>query len=40
MQFNEKECRNKWYCNSPKVSIYSLPVDMEKCFGPTKQKGE
>lgn len=36
-----KDCRycdrrkfnaGKWYCNNPKVSIFSLPVDTEKCF--------
>ncbi len=22
----------KWYCNSPGVSIFSIPVDMNRCF--------
>lgn len=22
----------KWYCNSPRVSIFNLPPDMGKCF--------
>ena len=27
----------QWYCQSPKVSIFSLPVDTEKCFEPKKK---
>lgn len=22
----------KWYCNSPKVSVFNLPPDMANCF--------
>lgn len=41
---NEKSCENcrycnlgafhggRWYCRSPKVSIFQLPVDIENCF--------
>lgn len=28
----------KWYCGSPKVSIFSLPPDMEKCFEKREKK--
>lgn len=28
----------KWYCNSPEVSIFDLPTDMEKCFMEKKRR--
>lgn len=30
----------KWYCSSPAVSVFNLPVDTEKCFKKREKKGD
>ena len=36
-QFN----RGRWYCSSPEVSVFSLPIPAEKpCFKPKKKGAE
>lgn len=30
--------RGQWYCNSPKVSIFKPPSDIEECYEPRERK--